>query len=267
MSVHLTSEVYKRQVGNIAHTAVMVLFADKASDDGSGIWASKQRMADELGASKQTIIATIQSLIADGLVKAVGERKSPNGYTVEYAINVKALRALPLVKSHAVDQSGDLTGQAISPVKEVNSTGQILLPDQSEDLTQTSLNHPKPYNSSKAVEAKASAKPDQVGKPDDVNGQTWVDFLDHRKTQKAPVSKTALAGIQREAAKAGWTLEAALAESIVRGWRGFKAEWVAPKVPAPEGGGFLNHILKKQETQSRRADELFDPAAAAPGRY
>lgn len=263
--MHLTSEVYRRQVGNIAHTAVMVLFADKASDDGSGIWASKQRMADELGGSKQTIIATIQSLIAAGLVKAVGERKSPNGYTVEYAINVKALRALPLVKSHAVDQSEDLTGQAISPVKEANPTGQILLPDQSEDLTQTTLNHPKPYNSSKSVKAKASANLDQVSKPNGVNDQVWSDFIAHRKAKKAPVSKTALTGVQREADKAGWSLEAALTEIVVRNWQGFKAEWVAPKVGAsghPAHATFASHQppqhLPEHEWRALMGDEEFE---------
>lgn len=144
MSNHLISEVYKRQVGNIARKAVMVLLADKASDDGCGIWASKQRMAEEIGASKQTVIATLKGLIEDGLVRESGKRKCPNGYTVEYAINVPALRSIPLVKCHDDDQSENLTGQAASPVKEIDATGQGDLPDQSENLTQTPLNPPEP---------------------------------------------------------------------------------------------------------------------------
>ncbi|MEE3154534.1 MAG: helix-turn-helix domain-containing protein, partial [Pseudomonadota bacterium] len=139
MSNHLISEVYKRQVGNISRNAVMVLMADKASDDGSGIWASKQRMADELGASKQTVITTIRALIEDGLIRQRGQRRCANGYTVEYAINVTALRALPLVGSHAEDQSENLTGQNLEPVKKADPTGQIPLPHQSENLTQTLL--------------------------------------------------------------------------------------------------------------------------------
>lgn len=129
MSNHLISEAYKRQVGNMARKAVMVLLADKASDDGSGIWASKQRMADEIGATKQTVISTIKGLIAEGLVKEMGQRKSPNGYTVEYCIVVSALIALPLVPSH---QSKNLTGQAGSPVKKPDLTGQGIRPKPSE---------------------------------------------------------------------------------------------------------------------------------------
>lgn len=135
----------------MARKAVMVLLADKASDDGSGIWASKQRMAEEIGASKQTVIATLKALIDDGLVREAGKRKCTNGYTVEYAINVRALKSLPLVKSHIEDQSEDLTGQEAAPVKEADLTGQIVLPDQSEDLTQTLQNPPEPSKEESAT--------------------------------------------------------------------------------------------------------------------
>lgn len=135
MSNHLTSEAYKRQVGSMARKAVLVLMADKASDDGSGIWASKQRMADEIGTSKQTVIATIKSLIVDGIIAERGQRRCANGYTVEYAINVRALKALPFVKWHEDDQSSELTGQVASPVKHDDPTSQAALPDQSSELT------------------------------------------------------------------------------------------------------------------------------------
>jgi len=36
-------------------------------------------------------------------------------------------------------------------------------------------------------------------------------------------------GIEKEALKAGWSLEDALKETIVRNWQSFKADWVAVK--------------------------------------
>ena len=36
-------------------------------------------------------------------------------------------------------------------------------------------------------------------------------------------------GIAKEASKAGWSLEDALKETIVRNWQSFKADWVAVK--------------------------------------
>lgn len=62
--------------------------------------------------------------------------------------------------------------------------------------------------------------------PLEVSTQVWDDFIAVRKANRSPLTETALRGIEREAQKAGWTLEQALAECAARGWRGFKAEWV-----------------------------------------
>lgn len=65
-----------------------------------------------------------------------------------------------------------------------------------------------------------------VVKPDDVSDDLWADFLAHRKQKKAIVSERVINTIRNEAKIAGWTLEEALDEVILRDWRGFKAEWV-----------------------------------------
>ncbi len=65
-----------------------------------------------------------------------------------------------------------------------------------------------------------------AAKPDGFCDQLWRDWKNHRK---AAFTETALKGIEREAAKAGWTLEAAITEAIERGWQGFKSDWVEGK--------------------------------------
>jgi uncharacterized protein YdaU (DUF1376 family) len=62
--------------------------------------------------------------------------------------------------------------------------------------------------------------------PDGVSGSVWTDFLQIRKAKKAPMTDTALAGIAREAEKAGLTLQRAIEISCERGWQSFKADWV-----------------------------------------
>ena len=59
-----------------------------------------------------------------------------------------------------------------------------------------------------------------------VDKQVAVDFVAMRKAKKAPLSQTALKMIQTESMKAGMTMQDALAECVLRGWTGFKAEWV-----------------------------------------
>lgn len=65
-----------------------------------------------------------------------------------------------------------------------------------------------------------------LAQPECVSKEVWDDFLAIRKAKRAPLTNTALDAIQREAAKAGWTLNEALSESVARGWQGFKADWV-----------------------------------------
>lgn len=62
-----------------------------------------------------------------------------------------------------------------------------------------------------------------------VDPQVAADFLALRAKKRAPVTATALAGLEREAAAAGVTLNVALRTSAERGWQGFKAEWVRPE--------------------------------------
>jgi len=65
-----------------------------------------------------------------------------------------------------------------------------------------------------------------VVKPEDVSQKVWDDY---KLNRKVPLTETALKAIVNEAKKAGWTTEDALRESILRGWRGFKADWVREK--------------------------------------
>lgn len=65
-----------------------------------------------------------------------------------------------------------------------------------------------------------------IDKPDGVSIQVWDDFLKLRKTKKAPLTQTALDGIEREAKKASMTLNDALATCCARGWQSFKADWI-----------------------------------------
>ena len=65
-----------------------------------------------------------------------------------------------------------------------------------------------------------------------VSEQVARDFLAARKTK---FTETALAGFQREAAKARITIEQALATATERGWQGFKADWVDKKTKRHTG--------------------------------
>lgn len=66
-----------------------------------------------------------------------------------------------------------------------------------------------------------------VAPPFGVTDSVWQDWLTLRKTKKAAVTQTAIDGIEREAKKAGISLQVALETCCARGWSGFKASWLS----------------------------------------
>ena len=72
---------------------------------------------------------------------------------------------------------------------------------------------------------------------DGIDEQVATDFKALRSKLRAPITATAMAGIEREAIKAGLSMQEALRVCCERGWRGFKAEWMEPaKVNGSKGG-------------------------------
>ena len=82
------------------------------------------------------------------------------------------------------------------------------------------------------TEHKTQKKATSVATPIGVSDSVWQEFKTLRKAKKAPITQRAIDAITSEANKAGWTLEKALEECVVRGWQAFKAEWVVKPNPA-----------------------------------
>ena len=80
------------------------------------------------------------------------------------------------------------------------------------------------------TETKREKKAIIVATPEGVSQSVWDDFVKHRKAKRAQVTQTVIEGIRKEAHKAGWSLDEALSEIIVRNWQSFKAEWVVEKM-------------------------------------
>lgn len=220
MSRLVASLVYSRKTGSMLRKAVLAYMAERANDDGSLIWASKQRIADEVECSKQAVIKTVKAFVAEGILIEAGKRKTQGGYTVVYNVDLEAVEALPKREKQSTEittnQSTKITGPDIDRSIEITPTSQPGLPKPSSN---------RPSSEAKASSDNSRAK--AVEKPDGVSDMTWNDFLSHRKAMKAPVSQTAIKGIAREAERAEWSLEDALVEIVSRGWKGFNADWVS----------------------------------------
>jgi uncharacterized protein YdaU (DUF1376 family) len=82
---------------------------------------------------------------------------------------------------------------------------------------------------SASASSKKVSRRSKIGRPADVDESVWESFLQLRKAKRAPLSEVAVAGIGREAVKAGVTLQQALEIACTRGWTSFKADWIADK--------------------------------------
>ena len=95
----------------------------------------------------------------------------------------------------------------------------------------------EPSKESSENQKNARARPKAAAsyaKPSSVSDEIWEGFAELRKAKKAPVTAAAMAAIEREAAKARMSLQDALETCCVRGWAGFKAEWVAQNTTQPQ---------------------------------
>jgi hypothetical protein len=85
----------------------------------------------------------------------------------------------------------------------------------------------KSHTDAPLTETETKTKTETKTPPDGVSQLVWDSFVQQRKSKKAQVTELVIDGIQKQADIAGWSLEDALNEVVVRNWQSFKAEWVA----------------------------------------
>lgn len=95
MSHKVVTLVCSRIVGSAAQKAVLVNMADKASDGGEGVFASKATIAAETEMGLTTVKRAINELVEKGLIVEAGHRACTNGHTVVYDMVIGAISALP----------------------------------------------------------------------------------------------------------------------------------------------------------------------------
>jgi len=123
MSFHVTSTCTQRKFGSATRKQIISFLADKASDDGSGIWCSKSTIAQNTELSKSTVKRTITQFLNEGIILETGKRSNSRGYTVEYRINLDQVAQLPLTK-----ELPETTGVTVNPVQHEPPRGSTVDP-------------------------------------------------------------------------------------------------------------------------------------------
>lgn len=190
MSIRMMTRVWNMDLPD-SQKIVLLALADSANDEGH-CWPSMASLSRKCSKGERTIQGVIKKLVEAGHVT----RHEVPGKGCNYTVHPRR----------------DCTPAETAP------TPAETAPHPRSRCGQTVI---EPSNNRKS---KA-----RVECPDGVSPDVWEDFNAVRKAKRAPVTPTALKSIEREAGKAGWSLQDALSECVTRGWQGFKADWVKPQ--------------------------------------
>jgi len=118
MSWRIANECAERRFGSAARKQIIMFLADKASDDGSGIWCSKGTIQRHTELSESTVKRTIIDFLREGILIKTGRRQCKNGYTVIYRIVLERVAALEPTAEPDIE-----TGVTVNPVQPEPGTG------------------------------------------------------------------------------------------------------------------------------------------------
>jgi hypothetical protein len=220
--------VFERYPNGGGEMLLALALADHASDDGSRIYPGIAALAEKTRQSERTIQYQLRRMQDDGWLILVGNGNGGRSMASEYKISpewVKGAEIAPFKKGASDDIKGasDSTKGCNPQHKRVQQVAPAN--NHHRTIIEPSKNHHK-----------------TLARPEGVTEQVWSDFLALRKAKKSNLTQTALDGIRLEAEKAGINLGDALTVCCMRGWQGFKADWInSISIPAKQTNGNRKH--------------------------
>jgi uncharacterized protein YdaU (DUF1376 family) len=139
-------------------------------------------------------------------------------------------------------KSASAAGKKSAEVRKANKDAPLeqTLNDRSTDVQLTNKHKPI-TNNHKTIK-------DNYVSPEGVLQNVWDDFLQLRKGKRSAVTDTVMRGIQKEAQKAGISLNDALEHCCISGWQSFNAEWYAnTKIKTTKQDGEPSWVKKNRE--------------------
>ena len=201
---------------------VLIAVLDRMGDDLQS-WPGFGRIAEDTGTTRRTVISAVNRLVDFGyLVKIRGTGRRSNRYS---------LGSVETDTSAKIDTSADIDTSAKVDTGVVQESSPSVVQKSAPELV--SLNQSQELGKRAAPSGAPPAKPkskksNTVERPDDIDPQTWSDFLDFRREKKANLTPTAWKRIRAELDKGiehGHKPDDMIAEAMAAGWQGFKFDW------------------------------------------
>lgn len=220
---------------------VLVAMADCVNADTMVCWPSYRHLTERTGQDIKTVEAGLRRLRELGFIVDTMERRGSTGQVIVYRLNTPETG--PLEETNTPDLGAvDTVGKTpvfpdktpVFPGKDPQISHER--PPKTGDGTSNGTSNGTSKEPKRGAQAPAFA-PLIAG----VSAELLNDWIAVRKAKKAgPLTATAIAGLEREAVKAGLTNAEAVAFCCEAGWQGFNAGWHADrtkgKTPATTSG-------------------------------
>jgi hypothetical protein len=166
-----------------------------------------------------TCLPHVRGKLARSSGKPADERQIAASLRMPIEVVRRSLEILCHPEIGWIERIGD--SETIEKHRESTESASHLLP-----ICQSSAGHLPQGEGEGEGEGKGKGKDRRASRPDDISDEVWEAWIKHRKTKKASVSDLVIDRMRIEAEKAGVSLSEAMQESVLRGWTGFKADWV-----------------------------------------
>ena len=224
-------EVIQDKRLTLEQTRVLIALFSFRNKVTNTVWPSRAAIAERTGMHPSNISSATTALVALGWLAKDG--LGGHSKATRYTLCSPDLETKKVVHPAAptVAASATVAERATVAASATQTVAQSATPPLADQATRKEVSIEVSIEQSNGVTRKRATAPRQaaasVVKPEGIEQQIWDDFVAVRKSKRAALTATALAGIEREAHKAGLTLDAALAVCCENGWAGFKAEWYA----------------------------------------
>jgi hypothetical protein len=164
-----------------------MFLADKASDDGSGIWCSKGTIQRHTELSESTVKRTIIDFLQEGILIETGRRHCKNGYTVIYRIVPERVAAMETTAEPDI-----VTGVTVNPVQPEPGTGSTVAGVRGSRWTP---NHPKTIHKPPTRRREAAAEVEDL-ESEKILAAYPRDRIRDRRTCLSQIAASVKAGIE-----------------------------------------------------------------------
>lgn len=241
MSIKLMSQIFDRYPNGGGEMLLALAIADHAHDDGTHIYPSVSTLAKKTRQSERTVQYQLRKMQECGWLVLVKQASGKPGQTNQYSINSKWVTG-------ANDDGCNFCTGANDDIDGCNPQ-QRRVQNKAKTGAITVAPEPLPKPSYKPSEEPSVIPPAAASEPPEplrvvpksskskpltaadlinrfsVNPEVAADWLAVRKAKHAPLTETAMAGIEREAHAAGMAVCDAIRVCAEQSWQGFKADW------------------------------------------